>query len=74
MMPSKPPQIVVHPLLSNINLSLKLHNPLNYYRCVSQFAPQFPNLDNLSTERLGDEYWYRHQRDDGARAKVETYR
>ena len=32
--------------------SLALHNPLNHYRCVLQFALQFPNLDNLSIERL----------------------
>lgn len=39
--------------------SLTLHHPLNHYRCILQFALQFPNLENLCIEGLRSENWIR---------------
>lgn len=36
--------------------SLTLHSPLNHYRCVLQFALQFPHLDSLCIDHLENEY------------------
>lgn len=51
----KSPFIHFYPTLT----SLTLHNPLHHYRFVLQFALQFPNLDNLSIERLENADWTR---------------
>ena len=35
--------------------SLTLHHPLHHYRCILQFALQFPNLENVCLEGLRNE-------------------
>lgn len=51
----KSPFVHFYPTLT----SLTLHNPLRHYRFVLHFALQFPNLDNLSIERLENADWTR---------------